>query len=560
MSPLKRILMLFILSSSCVFAQPPGYSFGKKFEVLASEVSGSNDLINFPLYIQITDPELRSVSNGGHIENINGYDITFTTPDCITQLPFQIEDYNPVTGNLIVWVQISALSPINNTAFFMYYGNSGITTNPSSSSTWEAQYDGVWHMNNDPSSASLIDNSGNGVDGTSFGSMTSTDLVSGKLGNGIDFDGTNDYFALANKSFTNSSEISEISVSAWVNTTFSNGSAFGNWSIIDFDRSEYFNLFIHGNGQLGFSTKSATGAISDSYAGSAGDLNDGNWHHVVGVYNGTDKLLYIDGALALTVNNPHGGGALGTGTDRFGFIGEGSEASTFNGNRNNIYYDGQYDEIRLLNSALNADWISTEYTNQNNPSTFYSITEEYSASDLCLLLPIELGEFNAHLENDQVNLEWNTLSESNNDYFEVQKSDNTFDWEVIDWVQGAGNSIEEIHYRSIDFEPGRQTNYYRLKQVDYNGDFTFSEIRVVASQEQKEFIVYPNPAEDILFVEGQQSELINLQIFNSLGRDVSNRVGFVQISSNKIQLDLSNISDGMYLLSTGSSTAKIVKR
>ncbi|MCJ8292500.1 MAG: DUF2341 domain-containing protein [Crocinitomicaceae bacterium] len=560
MRNLKHVSILLFFCSHYLCAQPSGYNFGKKIEISSSQVSGSTDLVDFPVFLDITDPNLRNIANGGNIQSANGYDIIFTLPDCVTPLSFEIEEYNAVTGNLIVWVRLPALSSSINTSFFMYYGNSSVTTNPSSASTWSSNFDGVWHMDNDPSTSTLADHSGNGVNGTAFGSMTSADLINGKLGSAIEFDGSNDYFALATKSFTNSGEISEISVSAWINTTFSSNAMSSNWAIVDFDRSEYFNLFVHGNGQLGFSTRGSS--INDSYAGSTGDLNDGNWHYVVGVYDGTNKFLYIDGVLSLTVTNPHGGASLGTGLNRFGFIGDGSEASTFNGNRNNKYYDGAYDEIRLLNSALTTGWIATEYNNQNNASSFFSVTEELSASDLCLILPIELGIFNAQAtENQRVVLTWNTFSELNNDYFDVQRGQDGLDWEVIDVVSGAGNSIQEIQYNSIDYSPGRGTNYYRIRQVDFNGQYTYSPIRIVSPITTSRISVYPNPTNDFVFIENSKSELnSSLGIYNELGQSMLQRVDILQLSPNKLQLDLSKLSNGIYLITTGCSITRVVKR
>lgn len=551
------LLLFFSICTGNVYAQPAGYSFGRNIEISSSLVSGSSDLLNFPAYLELNDPALRHTSNGGNIQNINGFDIIFTLSDCATPLTYQIEDYDPVTGNLIVWVRVPVLSASINTLIYMYYGNSSVSSDPSSATTWTSNYEGVWHMNNDPSSSTLTDYSGNGVNGTSFGGMTSSDLVTGKLGDAIDFDGANDYFALANKFYTNSGEIPQLTISAWINTTFTNTSMSSNWSILDFDRSEYFNMFIHGDGRLGFATRA--GSINDSYAGAVGDLNDGNWHHVVGVFNGTDKLLYVDGALALTVTNPHGGVALGTGANRFGFIGDGSEANSFNGSRNNRYYDGMYDEIRFLSTSLSSDWIATEYNNQNNPSSFYTLAGEQSANDLCLLLPVEFGTLHAKLTLQRsVDITWNTVTEVNSDYFEVLRSGDGMIWEVLDVVNGAGHSSQELHYQFVDLSPRWTTSYYCIKQVDFDGNFSYSPIRSVHLTNESETLIYPNPVSSELYIEGWAVDS-ELRITDKLGQSVIGEVNFTRLSSNKIQLNLSNLSDGMYLVTIGGKTTKVCK-
>lgn len=96
-------------------------------------------------------------------------------------------------------------------------------------------------------------------------------------------------------------------------------------------------------------------------------------------------------------------------------------------------------------------------------------------------LPVELVEFEVELVDRAVNIHWATLSELNNDYFLVQRSMDGFNWEVIDTVDGANNSSWHIDYSTEDESPFLGMSYYRLKQVDYDGAFSFSELRVVSN-------------------------------------------------------------------------------
>lgn len=160
-----------------------------------------------------------------------------------------------------------------------------------------------------------------------------------------DFDGSNDYKAIPQLNYSGS--LAQVTVEAWVKTDFVGSSYNDNWAIVDFDRSEWFDLFVRGdNGQVGFSTASG---IDDFYSGSGHSVNDGNWHHIAGVFDGTDKIIYIDGVEVARTTPSHG--ALGS-SPRWGFIGDGSEATGYDGDRNNIYYDGQIDEVRIWNTAL----------------------------------------------------------------------------------------------------------------------------------------------------------------------------------------------------------------
>ncbi len=97
----------------------------------------------------------------------------------------------------------------------------------------------------------------------------------------------------------------------------------------------------------------------------------------------------------------------------------------------------------------------------------------------CVPLPIELTNFNAELIQNEVVLKWTTASETNNDYFLVERSNDLSNWDAIIEVNGAGNSTEEINYMDYDKRPMSGLSYYRLKQVDYNGEYSYSAVKSV---------------------------------------------------------------------------------
>jgi len=194
----------------------------------------------------------------------------------------------------------------------------------------------------------------------------------------INFDGTDDYIYLQNINYGGGNTISELSVMIWMRTSFNNGSnnndgAYdsNNWALLDFDRSDVFNIFVEGGGQLKFAGSSSNngGIGSSNYdigAGSSSDLllNDGQWHHIALTFSVANQAIkfYIDGKLVRDISGNGSMTALGNGVTRYGIIGDGSEADTENGNRNILYYQGDIASIRMHDGyILNDKKIKRHY-------------------------------------------------------------------------------------------------------------------------------------------------------------------------------------------------------
>ncbi|PTB97576.1 hypothetical protein C9994_02090, partial [Marivirga lumbricoides] len=111
-------------------------------------------------------------------------------------------------------------------------------------------------------------------------------------------------------------------------------------------------------------------------------------------------------------------------------------------------------------------------------------------------LPVELVYFTAENRNTTVDLEWQTASEFNNDFFEVQRSFDGKSFEVIGLVEGNGTVNQLINYGFTDYSPLAGETYYRLRQVDYNGDYEFSPIAKVNREELSDLTLVPNPTSD----------------------------------------------------------------
>ena len=135
-------------------------------------------------------------------------------------------------------------------------------------------------------------------------------------------------------------------------------------------------------------------------------------------------------------------------------------------------------------------------------------------------LPIELLTFNVFVNReDKVSIEWSTLNEVDNDYFIVEKSRDGINWENLNIVEGAGNSTVLLEYSIFDHHPYESVNYYRLKQVNFDRSYTFSDIKsITLNLKEPDLLVYPNPCYNEVFIEGITG-MENLKIYDVLGND-----------------------------------------
>lgn len=153
-------------------------------------------------------------------------------------------------------------------------------------------------------------------------------------------------------------------------------------------------------------------------------------------------------------------------------------------------------------------------------------------------LPVEFLEFTATLENDEIVLKWITATEVNNDFFEVERSDDGVNFYSIGTVNsnGDGNSTEIQNYEFIDNKPLVGSSFYRLKQVDFDGEFDYSEIEKIELEDAEMIVVYPNPSEGLvnLVVYANQSSSINVDIYDGVGQLVKSDLIIVFEGDNYI--------------------------
>lgn len=141
-----------------------------------------------------------------------------------------------------------------------------------------------------------------------------------------------------------------------------------------------------------------------------------------------------------------------------------------------------------------------------------------------LALPVELLSFNASPVGKNVLLEWSTVSETNNDFFTVQRSKDGLIFNELTRVQGAGSSNTIIFYSAIDYNHIENTSYYRLKQTDFDGKYSYSKTEFLNFVEifRDTFVINPNPFCTFLTIrinDASESNNYNLLIFNALGEE-----------------------------------------
>ncbi|NQX96667.1 MAG: T9SS type A sorting domain-containing protein [Flavobacteriales bacterium] len=182
-------------------------------------------------------------------------------------------------------------------------------------------------------------------------------------------------------------------------------------------------------------------------------------------------------------------------------------------------------------------------------------------------LPIELIDFDATInKNNTIQLNWQTATEINNDYFTVERSVDAIFFEPIKKINGAGNSNTMLAYFTVDnLEKLNSTNfhtiYYRLKQTDFDGKFSYSKIESVNlnSTNQPSVAIYPNPTINQITIKATEEELEQILLFNFLGENITDKVVFIR-NTKVITANLNSLKKGVFYLKTKTVITKFIKQ
>jgi hypothetical protein len=150
-----------------------------------------------------------------------------------------------------------------------------------------------------------------------------------------------------------------------------------------------------------------------------------------------------------------------------------------------------------------------------------------------LTLPVNLVSFSAAQSGNDVQLRWTTAQESNSSYFAIERSNNASDWSVIGTITARGNTTERTDYTYTDINPAKANLFYRLKQVDQDGNFKYSSVARISNKDViAELVTYPNPF----------STQVNISLHSAATQQVTSTI--TDIAGRTIQADINQLHQG----------------
>jgi hypothetical protein len=375
-------LLVALLFATHSFAQSTaicGFGFKKIITVQGSEIVGGPHT-DFPVLIYHRDADLATAA--GKVQSASGFDIIFCDANG-NLLDFQLEEYDGATGDYSAFVRIPSITNGTDVDIHMLYGKASIVTDQSTTTTWKTSYQGVYRLHDD-----FNDATSNANNATNFGS---TDIAD-KIADGQDFEfSTSDHVQISDLAAIEG--IPQVTISCWVTPE-----SFVNYAGVVTKYTSFPTYYginsTHATSE-GYSTGLTCGVGGSCYGyTAAGALAIGTLVHLTMVFDGTlvgnaNRLkFYVDG-----VNVP---------LTFFGTVPAVTASSTAileigRANNNNAQcWDGVIDHVSIETTAQSANWVATQYTNQNQPITlpitglggandFYDISSEIDLTPTSVL-------------------------------------------------------------------------------------------------------------------------------------------------------------------------------
>lgn len=217
------------------------------------------------------------------------------------------------------------------------------------------------------------------------------------------------------------------------------------------------------------------------------------------------------------------------------------------------------------------DWLYSDLVNASTNSVTVILTNSEDFYDVWTLvdnsdpLPVELVKLTAQCESGRVLVNWTTASETNNDYFTVERSqDGTF-FDEVAVVDGAGTSNEMHNYSVYDDAPYSGVSYYRIKQTDFDGEVEYSDL-IATNCENSDMVfeivtAYDNGSGGLnVAFNAADGEVFTATLFDMQGKLMMEESGRAYAGTNQVALNVANYSRGIYLLTLRNEHKTITKR
>jgi C4-type Zn-finger protein len=348
----------------------PYFDYQKNIIVNSTKVS--EDLADFPVLISLFDSDLKNKARS------DGGDIAFFDKSG-HKLYHEIElfdpDFNGTHAQLIAWVKSDLTSSVD-TIIAMKYGNTTMSSQENAAGVWTNNFAATWHLHDD-----FLDSTGNGNNGTNGGSSD----ITGYLGDAQDFDGIDDNINVGSDSSIDNLFANGGTASAWIYPAGWGESSYGR--IVDkttdtLGANGWGFIVNNGGTVLRKLTFYRGWSIERGFWYTPQDsISLDQWQHVVVTYNedstSNNPIIYINGVSQTLQWDDLPQGTVSPDSDQSLHIGNFAGATTRT-------FDGIIDEVRLSTSIQSAGWILTEYNNQYDPNTFFSLTPEINLRDIII--------------------------------------------------------------------------------------------------------------------------------------------------------------------------------
>jgi hypothetical protein len=332
--------------------------FVRLIDIVDAKVAGGPH-VDFPLLVSITAPWLKSKANSGDVVRTDGFDVYFSADQLgATRLAFEVETYSPTAGTLIAWVKIPSL--VAQTTLYLHYGDPAITTSQAMvTATWSGGYELVAHM----ATSSDATNNASAI------SATTGAAVTGQIGSALTFNGAGDRI-----SYGSDSELDNVFGGGGAIEIGANPTSFGQSDLgrlLSKEDSNGWFLSVDDsnvNDSLGFQHGGASGS-KGSWMGQNNNIPLNLWTHIALVYNkdssSNNAAIYINGTSVTPQELDSPSGPLDSDASSTLVVGNRTSADRS--------FAGLLDEVRVSSVSRSGDWLGTQYRNQSDPSTFYTV-------------------------------------------------------------------------------------------------------------------------------------------------------------------------------------------